>query len=80
MCFFTIGSAFLLFLWYYLSSFGSVYQNTQYYLIKNALISFGVSVIYPFIINLFPALLRIYSLKKSNRKCIYKISKFLQFI
>ena len=80
ICFFTIGSAFLLFLWYYLSSFGSVYQNTQYYLIKNALISFGVSVIYPFIINLFPALLRIYSLKKSNRKCIYKISKILQFI
>jgi hypothetical protein len=80
ICFFFIGSIFLLFLWYYLSSFGSVYQNTQYYLIKNALISFGVSLIYPFIINLFPALLRIYSLKKSDRECIYKISKILQFI
>jgi len=80
ICFFVIGSIFLLFLWYYLSSFGSVYQNTQYYLIKNALISFGVSLIYPFIVNLFPVILRIYSLKKSNRKCIYKISKILQFI
>ena len=78
ICFFVIGSIFLLFLWYYLSSFGSVYQNTQYYLIKNALISFGISLIYPFIMNIFPALLRIYSLKKSNRKYIYNISKILQ--
>ena len=80
ICFFVIGSIFLLFLWYYLSSFGSVYQNTQYYLIKNALISFGVSLIYPFIINLFPAILRVYSLKKSNRKCIFEISRILQII
>ena len=80
ICFFVIGSIFLLFLWYYLSSFGSVFQNTQYYLIKNTLISFGIYLIYPFIINLFPAVLRIYSLKKSNRKYMYKISKILQFI
>jgi hypothetical protein len=78
--FFSIGSIFLLFLWYYLSSFGSVYQNTQYYLIKTTLISFGVSLIYPFIINLIPSVLRIYSLKKSNCECIYIISKILQFI
>ena len=82
ICFFIIGLLFLLFLWYNLSSFGAVYQNTQIYLIKNTLISFGFSLIYPFIINLIPAILRIYSLKekKENRECFYKISKVFQLI
>ena len=78
--FFVFSFIFLLFLWYYLSSFGSVYQNTQIYLIKNTLISFGISLIYPFIINLIPDSLRIYSLKDSNREFIYKMSKILQLI
>ena len=80
ICFYIIGSIFLLFLWYYLSSFGAVYQNTQVYLIKNTLISFGFSLIYPFVINLFASILRIYSLKESNRKCFFKISKIIQFL
>ena len=60
--FFLLSILFLLFLWYYLSSFGAVYQNTQIYLIKNILISFGISMVYPLIINLFPSFIRIYSL------------------
>ena len=82
ICFFAIGLLFLIFLWYYLSSFGAVYQNTQIYLIKNTLISFGFSLIYPFIINIMPAFLRMYSLKKKNksRECFFKISKALQLI
>ena len=80
ICFFTIAPVFLMFLWYYLSSFGAVYQNTKIYLVKNALISFGFSMIYPFIINLLPGLFRLYSLKEKDRECFYKISKIIQFI
>ena len=71
---------FLTFLWYYIASFGSVYQNTQIYLIKNTLISFGISFIYPFVINLIPCFLRIFSLKDSNREFIYKMSIIFQLI
>ena len=80
LCFFSLSLIFLIFFWYYLSSFGAVYQNTQVYLIKNTLISFGFSLIYPFVINLFAAILRIYSLKESNRKCFFIISKIIQFL
>ena len=82
ICFFIAGLLFLIFLWYYLSSFCAVYQNTQIYLVKNTLISFGLSLIYPFIINLIPSILRIYSLKEyeKNRECIFDISKFFQLI
>ena len=78
--FFCSSTLIVLFFWYYLSSFGAVYQNTQIYLIKNLLFSFGVEFIYPFIINLIPAFLRIISLKNSNRELLYKISKIIQII
>ena len=78
--FFILSILFLLFLWFYLSSFGAVYQNTQIYLIKNALISFGFSLLYPFFINFIPGVFRIYSLKDSKRKCIYNISTILQLL
>ena len=73
---------FLAFLWYYLSSFGAVYQNTQIYLIKNTLISVGFSLVYPFIINFIPAFIRIYALKdkKKNREFIFKANKIIQLI
>ena len=80
ICFFCFGLIFLTFLWYYLSSFSAVYKNTQIFLIKNSLISFGISLIYPFIINLFPCILRKISLKNNNRKCLYKFSRVLHFI
>ena len=79
-CFYIIGTIFLLFFWYYLSSFGAVYKNSQFYLIKNTAISFGFSLIYPFIINIFPCILRISSLKGINNEIKYKISKLLQII
>ena len=66
--------------WYYLSCFCAVYRNTQVHLIKDILISFGLSLISPFIINLIPGLLRIPSLKSKNRECIYQISKLIQLI
>ena len=78
--FFSLGLLLLLFIWYYLSSFGSVYQNTQLFVIKNTLISFAFSVIYLFVINLIPGILRIYSLRESNRVCVYNSSKLIQVI
>ena len=78
--FFIISFLFLLFFWYYLGCFGAVYKNTQIYLLKDTLISFGFSLIYPFILNLFPGILRIPSLKNKNKEIIYKISLYIQFI
>ena len=80
--FFVAGILFLIFFWYYLSSFGAVYQNSQIYLIKNTFISLAVGLLYPFIINIIPATLRICSLndKNQNKEKLFKISKYLQFI
>ena len=78
--FFILSIFFLILFWYYLSSFCAIYQNTQIYLIKNVLISFSLSFIFPLIINLFPCSLRLYSLKNGNNECIYKFSKIIQII
>ena len=78
--YFIISSIFLLFFWYYISMFGVIYKNTQYHLLKDTLISFGLSFLYPFVIYLFPGLFRIPSLSnpKNKRKCLYNFSKLLQ--
>ena len=80
--YFIISFIFLIFFWYYLASFCAVYQNSQVYVIKNTFISFIIGLIYPFFINLFPGIFRLYSLKKKKDKieCIYNISQFLQFL
>ena len=52
ICFYMLCLLFLFLFWYILSSFGAVYQHTQVYLIKNALISFSFSLVFPFIFNL----------------------------
>ena len=80
--FFIIEFSLLVLFWYYLSCFCAVYKNTQIHLIKDTLISFGVSLIYPLLIYLIPGVFRIISLraKKANKECLYKISKMLQLI
>ena len=67
----------LIFFWYFISCFGAVYKNTQIFLIKDTLISFSLSLIHPFILNLLPGLLRIPSLR-DPRECLYKLSKIIQ--
>ena len=78
--YFIISFIFLLFFWYYLSMFGAIYKNTQYYLLKDTLISFALSQVYPFGINLIPGIFRLPSLSdsKNKRECLYKFSKILQ--
>ena len=77
--YFILSFLLLLFFWYYISMFGAIYRNTQYYLIKDTLLSFLASLIYPFFICLIPAFIRIPSLSEPNkqRKYLYKLSKMI---
>jgi len=79
--FFIFSFIFLFFFWFYLSCFCSVYINTQRHAISDALISFGLSLLYPFLLNLIPGIFRIASLKSPNkqRNCMYKFSQLLEF-
>ena len=78
--FFIISLILLVFFWFYLACFCAVYKNTQLHLIKDILISFGASMLYPFGIYLLPGIFRIISLKGKNRDILYNISKLLQMI
>ena len=80
--FFIIGILFHLFFWIALSSFSTMYTNTQVLVLENALLSFAISLIYPFIFNIIPSILRISSLKGTEKKhnIMFNISKFLQMI
>ena len=60
--------------WFYIGCFCTVYHNTQFYLIKDSLIGFGLSMFYPFCYLLIAALFRIAALKK-NYACLYQIGK-----
>ena len=80
--FFIISFIFLLFFWYYISMFGAIYMNTQFHLLKDTLMSFSLSLIYPFIINLLPGIFRIPSLSdpKNKKIYLYNFSKIIQMI
>ena len=80
--FFILSFLFMFFFWYFISGFCAVYKNTQLTLIENTLISFLISMIYPFGLNLFPGFFRIPSLraKNKNKKCLYKISGLIALI
>ena len=80
--FFFISFLFFGFFWYYISMFGVIYKNTQFHLLKDTLISFGLSLVYPFATNLLPGLFRIPSLsnEKNKRECLYNFSKIVQLI
>ena len=77
--YFIICLVFLICFWYYISMFCVIYRNTQLHLLKDTLMSFGLSLIFPFFYNLFPVLFRIHSLSdnKNNRKYLYNFSKLL---
>ena len=76
--FFILVFIFIITFWYYLSCFCAVYKNTQIHLIKDTLISFGLSLIYPFGLNLLPGIFRLPSLKSENKEYIYQLSKIIQ--
>jgi len=80
--FFILSFFLLLFFWYFISCFCGVYKNTQKILIKDTLISFGLSMLYPFGLNLLPGIFRIPSLRAKNKdkKCIYQVSGIIALI
>ena len=78
--FFLFSFLFLILFWFYLSSFCAVFKNTQIYVVINTFISFGIFLLFPIFFNFLPCAFRIYSLKKRNKQCIFKISKFIQLV
>ena len=76
--FYIIDFILIIVFWYYTTCFCDVYKNTQIPLFKDCLISFLTSLVTPFIIYLFPGLLRICALKNKN-KYFFGISKIFQF-
>ena len=80
--FFLLSNLLLLFFWYYISCFCAVYTNTQLILIKDTIVSFLLSMIYPFALNLLPGIFRIPAIraKDKNKKLLYQISGFIALI
>ena len=80
--FFVTSFIFLIFFWYYVACFCSIYKNTQIFLLKDSLISFALSLLYPIGIYLIPGIFRISSLRavKGDREFMYKFSKIMQLI
>ena len=80
--FFFICYLLLFFFWYFISCFCGVYKNTQMILIIDTLISFGISMVYPFGLYLLPGIFRIPALRAKNKDkiCLYKFSFIISLI
>ena len=67
---------------YYITCFCGIYENTQIHLIKDSLISFELSLIYPFGTFLIPGIFRITALRAKNKdkEYQYKFSGFIEEI
>ena len=80
--FFIVSFLLTLFYWYFISCFCAVYTKTQTILINESLISFGISMLYPFGINIIPGIFRIPALRAKNKDKIflYKLSQLLALI
>ena len=80
--FFVLNFILLGLFWFYLTCLNAIYKNSQVYLIETTFISFGFSLIYPFIINIFPTIIRMNSLHSSNKsqEYCYKISQVIQVL
>ena len=80
--FFILSFLLMFFFWYFISCFCAVYRNTQIILIEDTLISFGISMLYPFGLNLIPSIFRILALRaqKKDKNKLYSISLFLALI
>ena len=80
--FYILNCLLLILFWYYLSCFCYIYKNTQLHLLKDTLISYSLSFLYPLFLCLIPGIFRLSSLRAKNKDkvCIYKVSKFIQLI
>ena len=78
--FFLISFVLLIAFTFYIICFCGVYINTQIHLIKDTVISFCLSLVYPFGIYLFPCIFRFIALRaqKKDKECLYKFSLLIQ--
>ena len=67
--------------WYIVAAFCAVYENTQKAFIKDSLMSYLLSLIYPFILYLIPSSLRLTAIKciKVKLEWVYKLSEIIPF-
>ena len=75
--FFIVTAILLIFFWYYISCFCSIYINTQIHLLKDSIIGFALSLLDPFWQCLIFGIIRIYSLK-NKKEYFYKLGMFLE--
>ena len=82
LIFYLLGFLLLFFSWFYLSLFCLVYVNTQLHVIKDTIISFCLSLLYPFGLSLLPGIFRIKALKaqQKDKNTMYLISKLIALI
>ena len=80
--FFILSNLLLIFCLYFISCFCSIYQNTQTILIIDTILSFCVSMIYPFGLYLLPTIFRILALRasKKDKVCLYKFGYFISLL
>ena len=79
--FYILEIIFLILFWYYISCFCALYRNTQIHLIKDTVTSFAFSLIYPFIVNFIPGILRLSAINNTdNKKYLYKVSQYIQIL
>ena len=78
--FFIISFLFISFFLFYVSCFCGIYVNSQFDLIRDALMSLFITAIILFYHLLFPGIFRICALraKNKNKKCLYGFSQFLE--
>ena len=81
LIFFLFTFILLILYWYIITVFCGIYRNTQIAFIKDSIISFSISLIYPFILYIVSACLRICSLRDSKKrcKCVYNFSYVIPF-
>ena len=79
--FYIISFLLLILFWYYIGCFCAVYNNTQYHLLKDTLISFATSFGTPFALYIVPPIFRILALKKKSKthQIMFTLSKIIQF-
>ena len=79
LIFFIISLLLMLFFWYFISCFCAVYKNTQIILFKDTIISFALSMLYPFGINIIPGLFRMPALRaeQKDKKNLYFFSQIV---
>ena len=82
--FFSFSLILLFIFWLYISCFCAIFKRTQIFIILISVISFGLFLVTPFIMNLIPPIFRMIALKDENissqRFCLYRFSQILQFI